>query len=282
MKTVVNYDHSKKTWIAQNGETYADKDKRKVLLYALKHDHPELWSITHGIACACSQDGNGKGIDLKLIDRLIKACQLIAKGRVFDGFVLSQNGEGKAYRTERKTLTSWTCECEDFQGNFTTVPYGKVCKHTLAQLIAYLAGLDLKPYNPRKPQFESTADFLQGMDDRQAHRLNDPAYQKALLEGGESLFWYFYQEILGEYAPKLYDNALGILKIGDCNGRENEILREEIKSWTCSVYQFERIFETPELNGEEYGEFWGYFYEHSRNGNLARLKVELCNAFEQL
>lgn len=151
-KTTVKFNTSDKVWQAINGKVMtfpAGKDgKRQALLCALNSDHPQLAAIVGDIAEM--HDHNPQ-----LIDRLIKAAQLVVKGNVYsNGRVKSQASE-EVYQTSFEGMPkSWFCDCQDFDNGLqrqagliqwggVDTDYGLMCKHTLAQLIAHFAGVEL-------------------------------------------------------------------------------------------------------------------------------------------
>ena len=232
----------------------------------------------NNILSACSLDGRPEHAPAQFKRRVEKAAEIIKAGSVFDGCVRSQSGD-QLYKTPRRNLTTWTCTCADFtgRGGYDTQlvmgGYGRQCKHTLAQLICYFEQIQVRPYTPPKPL------------DRQTRRQQDPNYYKAIKNG--EVFEYLFDEILTDFAQTLYENAQNVLKIGDCemlvNGfvvdRTKEITIQEIE--LCNKHTFCRIFEIPELNGEDYGDFWQPFYEAALNGQLATLKNKLIDAINE-
>ena len=282
----MRYDRSQKAWIARKSrQTYQHEDKRNVLLWILKQQHPQLWSVVHGMACNASADGNGQSIPLKLVDRLIKAAQLISKGNViFPSMqVYSQTGSGESYQIRHDgTPKAWTCTCIDFaiNGGFNADGYGPVCKHILAIIMLEFLGA-----NVLTRSYEGQSDFVQGMDDTQAKRLHDPEYIQALITGGEAIFWYLIREAINTYTQQLYRRAQEVLFVGDFGrdeARHKEITAQEIRSRKCDESRFGKVFEIRELDGEQYGQMWDDFYAHTRNGQFSRMKAELINAFEVL
>lgn len=133
-KTAVRYDRSKRTWLAINGQVQsfgAGPDaKRSAMLAALRHDHPHLSRIVTDLA-----HGNPR----HLVDRFIKAAQLICSGKVYgNGVVASQTLKNVYYTTRYEGFPkSYRCSCPDLSKG--------MCKHTLAVHLAYLAGIDLDP-----------------------------------------------------------------------------------------------------------------------------------------
>ncbi len=152
-KTTVKLNRSEKVWQAVNGQVHtfpASKDgKRQALLCALNSDHPHLAAIVGDIA---------KMHDHKpqLIDRLIKAAQLIVKGYVYSGGkVKSQSSETVYTVTFEGKPKSHHCTCQNFDNGLqrqaglakfggVDTDYGLMCKHSLAHLIAHLAGIILQ------------------------------------------------------------------------------------------------------------------------------------------
>ncbi len=147
-KTSVRYNKHTKLWEAYNGKGFEEhKDKRKVLLYALKCDHPEIYRAIKDISFFHrTEDGK---VSLRLIDRLIKAAMLIARGHVYgDGVIRSQEGKS-FYLVELQGIPkTWKCNCEDFKKGAVACDYGQMCKHTFALMIAGFLQLDLPEFYP--------------------------------------------------------------------------------------------------------------------------------------
>lgn len=152
-KTIVKFNRNTNVWEAINGKVQtfpASKEgKRQALLCALNSDHPQLAAIVGDIAEMHNHNS-------QLVDRLIKAVQLIVKGNVYsDGRVKSQSSED-VYQTSFEGMPkSWGCTCQDFDNGLqrqaglskwggVDTDYGLMCKHTLAQLIAGFAGITLE------------------------------------------------------------------------------------------------------------------------------------------
>lgn len=154
-KTVVKYDRSARLWLAVNGKTESfpagDDGRRAALLCALGNDFPDLATVVSDIA---ESNGNTPA----LVERLIKAAQLLTKGHCYaNGRVLSQSQEGVVYQTSYSSRpSSYYCNCEDFDrgmqrraglsqhGGVEVAGIGLMCKHTLAQHLAYLTGWKLE------------------------------------------------------------------------------------------------------------------------------------------
>ena len=232
-----------------------------------------------GILTACSLDCKPEHAPAQFKRRVEKAVEIVKARKVFDGYVESSDGS-KTYKTWQEGIPKqWHCECPDFvgRGGYDTQlvfgGYGKQCKHTLAQLICYFEQIQVRPYTPPKPL------------DRQTRRQQDPNYYKAVKNG--EVFEYLFDEILTDFAQTLYENAQNILKIGDCERFVNgfvidytqKITTQEIE--LCNKHTFCRIFEIPELNGEDYGDFWQPFYEAALNGQLVALKSKLIDAINE-
>jgi hypothetical protein len=127
----------------------AGKDgKRQAMLTALAHDHPVLFGHVDDIAEMHDRRP-------ELVDRLIKAAQLVAHGHVYaDGKVLSQSSKDVYHVSFDGTPAAWHCTCEDFTNGIrrqaglakwggVDTDYGLMCKHALASLLAYLTGIEL-------------------------------------------------------------------------------------------------------------------------------------------
>ena len=139
----VSYDPKQQRWIARNtSKSLCHKDQRKVLLWALKQRHPEIYRVIKTIAFFHRKEGS---VSLALIDRLIRAAQLMTKGYVHsDGLVGSQNNNGQYYHVTFKGIPKrWACTCEDFKRGGVQTDYGQMCKHTFALLMAGFLQRDL-------------------------------------------------------------------------------------------------------------------------------------------
>lgn len=123
-----------------------------------------------------------------------------------------------------------------------------------------------------KPEHITVEEFQQEMSDIDAERLHDPAYQQALLQGGNAIVMYYYQDVLEKYAKRLYLHADTIMKTND--------LPDEIRS--CNPREFLRIFDISELNNGDYAEFWPLLSEAANNGLIGQLKRSLIDTFHQL
>lgn len=289
-KTSVSFDAHQKRWCAVNldGFSYNHKDHRRVLLHALRHDHPDIYHTVHRMTIACSQDGNGNGIPLPVLDRLLKAAQLLTKGHVFQSCVLSQDGNERVYQVKREGIPlAWSCTCTDFQNGGVSCDYGQQCKHTFAQLIASLMNMQLAAFPPQPDSFVAQGEFLQDMDEHQARRMHDPNYAHALEKGGSAIFWYLYHEILSDYTAPLYRNVHTVMQIPASSDHPpyspQQIAQTElaIRGHFCRGKRFFKIFELPELNGESYAPFWEHFWNFCHNGQLSRLKGELIQAISE-
>lgn len=148
-KTSVRYNKHTKLWEAHNGKGFEEhKDRRRVLLYALKCDHPKIYYVIKDISYFHrTEDGK---VSLRLIDRLVKAAQLLAKEHVYkDGLVRSQNGENRLYQTRFEGIPKqWSCDCVDFRKGGLKSDYGQMCKHTFAVMIAGFLKLHLPEFYP--------------------------------------------------------------------------------------------------------------------------------------
>lgn len=143
MKTSVTYDRSKKMFHVKNGtlDTFI-KRKPFALLTALKHDHPEL----HKRVLDIYRVGNWSE---PLLDRLLNAAALIAKGRV------TKNGRGYEVRSQRNDedtyvvgfsvgagAKEWHCTCQAYTSGRVvhTTAFGGLCKHCAAAMITDFMG----------------------------------------------------------------------------------------------------------------------------------------------
>jgi hypothetical protein len=152
-QTIIRYNKITRQWQAVNGQVHtfpAGKEgKRAALLCALNSDQPHLAAIVGDIAEMHNHNP-------ALVDRLLKASQLITKGHVYNGGKVKSQSSEEVYQTSFEGFPkSWYCTCEDFDNGLQRqaglikwggidTDYGLMCKHTLAQLIAHLAGLMLE------------------------------------------------------------------------------------------------------------------------------------------
>jgi hypothetical protein len=165
MKTSVSYNKSTKLWEARNGDLLiSDTNQNKVLLVALKHDHPEIHETIKTICRACSKDGNGHGIPTRLIDTLIKSAGILAKGKLYqDGVCRAGNGASFYILKFEGYPKKWKCNCKAFKTKHLICDYGQMCKHTFAALIAYLLKIELptfhKGINPEESDVLTELDY---------------------------------------------------------------------------------------------------------------------------
>jgi hypothetical protein len=142
VKSKVLYDRAAKKWLCVNGATTefpaGPGGRQMAMLAALAHDHPALFEVVDGIARLHENDP-------QLVDRLIKACILLARGHVYrNGRVQSQTGDAVYTTTFGGIPKSYHCDCPAFATHaVVSTVYGPQCKHTLSQLIAHFAGLEL-------------------------------------------------------------------------------------------------------------------------------------------
>lgn len=136
VKTAVRYDRRRRQWLTVNGRVTDHPSKQAALLAALRTDHPELAAVVTDISRMHDNDP-------ALLDRLLKASQLLCRGHVYaDGKVKSQTSE-QVYRVScAGEPCTWSCNCGDFNRMDGGYPsdYGKVCKHCLAALLAEFVG----------------------------------------------------------------------------------------------------------------------------------------------
>lgn len=147
-KTAVRYNAHGRTWEAINGTTTptgnGPEGKRAALLLALAHDQPALAGKVNDLVRI-------HNFDEPMIDRLIKAAQLLCTGSVYDnGEVKSQTRDGLIHNTAYHN-GKYSCSCEDGRAHDPIL--GKCCKHVLAQHLAYLMALEL----PEAPDSRDTA-----------------------------------------------------------------------------------------------------------------------------
>lgn len=147
VKSIVKYNRSRRQWLCINGSTRTFKagvdGKRAALFCALIIDQPELAEIVAEIM----QQHAGHPHSHHLLDRLLNACSLLAKGHVYtDGRVKSQHCADVYTATCDGIPCTWHCTCEDFSrgmqrqaglchGGGVDTGYGLMCKHTLARLL---------------------------------------------------------------------------------------------------------------------------------------------------
>lgn len=180
-KTAVKYHPRAKAWQAINGKVESfpagPDGKRAALLAALAHDHPELYAVVADVAAMHDHRP-------ELVDRLLKAAQLVVKGHVFaDHKVKSQSSE-QVYKVScAGTPAAWHCDCDDFErgqqrhagltdwgGVYTDYDAWPVCKHILAALVAELAGVELVdepiPFEaPSARALPATVDYQGSIED---------------------------------------------------------------------------------------------------------------------
>lgn len=244
------------------------------------------------ILSACSLDCKPEHAPAQFRRRVEKAAELVRAGKVFDGYVESSDGS-KTYRTWQDGIPKqWHCDCPDFAGrggydtHLVFGGYGKQCKHTLAQLIAYFEQMPLRPFEPRKPRYVDQCDYLQSMTEEDADRICDPKYQQALLQGGDAVLMYFVDEILLRHGKRVLAHAEDVLHVGcydvEVDGRittdRAEMLRYMLR--TASADAICRCFEIKEIDGETYADFWPCLYAAAHNGKLSDLKHELIDEID--
>lgn len=238
------------------------------------------------ILTACSLDCKPEHAPAQFRRRVEKAAELVRAGKVFDGFVASSDGK-KLYRTWQNGIPKqWRCECPDFmgRGGYDTQQvqggYGRQCKHTLAQLIAYFEGVTPRAYDPRKSV--DRCDWLQGMSEKDADRMFDPAYQAALLEDGEAVLKYYLDEIMTKHGKRVLERLADVLRVENYevmldDGRVTQDRAEKLRQMlrTASADAIFRAFEIPEIDGEAYADFWPTLYAAVQGGQMTTLKREL-------
>jgi hypothetical protein len=154
IRTAVKYNRQAKTWQAINGETQefgpGKEGKRQALLAALQYDQPRLYEAITDLA---EMNGN----DPKLLDRLLKGCQLLTKGHVFKSwhknrYRVRSQCDSETYEVEfGGQPAAYACTCMDYKGGLQRIAgeaqYGgvdvdfnpwPVCKHILACHVAWL------------------------------------------------------------------------------------------------------------------------------------------------
>lgn len=147
VQTVVEYDRSQRLWLVKNGRTIAfpagREGWRKAVLLALWHDHRELYQVATDVLDLHRHERR-VSFDA-FADRLLRAGQLIIAGKVQrtreSTTVTSQSNAEVSYTVTWQGLPLWpTCTCPDFEKGGLFSLYGPVCKHILADLLAYFLG----------------------------------------------------------------------------------------------------------------------------------------------
>lgn len=176
VKTAVVYNRQAKQWEARNGKIHtfpAGRDgKRAALLCALEHDHPALHRTVAGQIAKHGQQH---------ADRLIRAAQLLTKGRVHaDGRVCSQTDPDACYQTTYNLV--YRCECPDHDsGRAPWSPMSPAtCKHVWAVWLAWALDWPLEAPPAPSPDFDRVAqrkaqDWADQLADRQARDTALPA-----------------------------------------------------------------------------------------------------------
>ena len=245
----------------------------------------------NAILSACSLDGKPEHAPAQFRRRVEKAAELVRAGKVFDGYVMASDGK-KLYRTWQTDIPKqWRCECADFmgRGGYDTQlvygGYGRPCKHTLAQLIAYFEGVTPRAYDPRKSV--DRCDWLQSMSEQDADRINDPKYQAALLEGGEAVLTYYLDEIMLRHGKRVLARLAAVLRVENYDvtlddGRVTHDRAEKLRQMlrTASADTIFRAFEISEIDGEAYADFWPTLYAAVQNKQITTLKRELTNEID--
>ncbi len=263
-KTSVRYENKK--WKAVNyRNSFMSTDHNKALFWALKQDHPALWSRVNGVLADHTNTGIALSAPKQIIDRAFKAAALVAKGHVIvEEYTLGServkvlNSTGKDFYTVCRTggvPNDWQCTCKDFRTHkCTSEVYGKTCKHIQAAQL-FLAEHP-QPENPTPATFDPESD---------------PNHYKAVKDG--EVFEYFYKNALAMFPQELLLRAQNIL---NSNGNTpDEIL-------SCSAYLFRQIFEIPELNEGEFDLMWRELEEKAANGYLQGMKSQLIDAITNI
>lgn len=245
-------------------------------------------NIVNNILGHCSLDGQPEHTPAQFRRRVEKAVELIHAGKVYaghreepslsfaSGFVGSQRNNRVHSVTFRGRPPEWKCTCQDFRirGGFDTQlvagGYGRQCKHTLAQMIAQCASVNLPTYHG--------VDFWQAMTEQDAERVCDPNYQQALLVGGDAVLLYFVEDVLTRYGAQIMHRAADLLNIGDCQGRD--VMTEAIRSANASTVF--RMFEIVEIDGETYADFWHPLHEGVNNGQLPTIKSRIIDTITNI
>lgn len=81
----------------------------------------------------------------KLLARLIDAADIVLSGKVYQGRVIGSQTDSTLYPVDLEAH-GYTCACESFQYKPVHVRgLGPVCKHALADHLAYLLDIDFAP-----------------------------------------------------------------------------------------------------------------------------------------
>lgn len=243
------------------------------------------------ILSACSLDCRPEHAPAQFRRRVEKAAELVKAGKVFDGYVMASDGK-KLYRTWQTDMPKqWHCECPDFmgRGGYDTQQvfggYGRQCKHTLAQIIAYYEGVTPRPCDPRKSV--DRCDWLQGMSEQDADRMYDPKYQAALIEGGEAVLKYYLDEIMLHHGKRVLARLADVLRVDsytitDDDGHVTHDRAEKLRQMlrTASADAIFRAFKIAEIDGEAYADFWPTLYAAAQSEQMSVLKRELMNEID--
>ena len=135
-RTIVKFNRNSGQWESINGQTIAwgkgKEARRLALLAALEHDHAVLYA-------ALADTGRGNA---DLIDRLLKAAGLVAKGNLSPRpedpdiyTVKSQSGDGSYTVAWAGFPKQPACDCPSFEFSPLPTDYGPACKHVLAALL---------------------------------------------------------------------------------------------------------------------------------------------------
>ena len=142
MKTKVTYDKQKRAWRVKNDtlDTFTHQ-KNGALLYALEHDHSELYQKVIGVWESCDRDE-------KLLDRLLNAAKLLTKGHVSrhgERYEVRSQTSDKIYHVTFSGIPkTWQCDCQAYVTGrvIETNSYGPLCKHCAAALLSYLMDVE--------------------------------------------------------------------------------------------------------------------------------------------
>ncbi len=262
-KTSVRYENKK--WKAVNyRNSFMSTDHNKALFWALKQDHPALWSRVNGVLADHTNTGIALSAPKQIIDRAFKAAALVAKGHVIvEEYTLGServkvlNSTGKDFYTVCRTggvPNAWQCTCKDFRAHkFTSEVYGRTCKHIQASQL-FLA----EHPQPETPQTPEPSTFDPD---------TDPEHYKAVKDG--EVFEYFFLNALRLFPHELLLRAQTVF---NSNGNTPDEIRH------CSRNTFKQIFEIPELNEGEFDHMWREMDGRVENGHLNHLKDELIDA----
>jgi len=158
-KTTVQYNRKKRQWIVENGRVITfpagNDGRRGAHLLALWSDAPRLHRVVSDVIEM--HQGDSRVNPGALTDRLLKAARLVLDGHVHRSpdatAVTSQSDSEVSYTVTWRGLPLQPhCTCPDHEKGGVFSYYGPVCKHVLADLLAYFTNLDPTAIIPRSSQ----------------------------------------------------------------------------------------------------------------------------------